>query len=210
MLAHVAHDLAYPQPLAGADEVGRGCIAGPIAAVGVSLDLAGMPGALLSAITDSKRLSAGRRERLALLIRPWCTHYHLAVRDAAFIDAEGIQAANRAVMFEATEGGFATRLVDFVGGITRHHPELTALVRGDQASVHVAAASILAKVWRDAYMDEAHERHPVYGFDRHRGYGAPAHLAALAEHGPCDEHRMSFAPLRTDDPATGRRRPGSA
>jgi ribonuclease HII len=178
---------------AGVDEVGRGPLAGPVVAAAVILPA----GYVLAGLTDSKRLSARRREHLAAVLRDEAEGWALGSASAAEIDALNIHhatllAMRRAVL--ALPEAPAELLVD--GRFTPEGPwRATAVIGGDATVPAISAASIIAKVARDALLAELHDRYPAYGFDRHAGYPTQLHLAALSEHGPCPEHRRSFAPV---------------
>jgi ribonuclease HII len=179
--------------IAGVDEAGRGPLAGPVVAAAVIFP----PGFTDPRIDDSKRLDARRRAALAPVITGAAVGWAVAAASADEIDAINIlQAALRAM-----ERALAALPVppDYVLVDGSSLPALAvpgeALVGGDGRVACIAAASILAKVHRDRVMAEHHERWPAYGFDRHKGYATAAHLAALAEHGPCPIHRRSFAPV---------------
>lgn len=178
---------------AGVDEVGRGPLAGPVVAAAVILP----EGYVLAGLTDSKRLSARRREQLAAVLRDEAEGWALGSASAAEIDVLNIHhatllAMRRAVL--ALPEPPAELLVD--GRFTPEGPwRATAVIGGDATVPAISAASVIAKVARDALLTELHDRYPAYGFDRHAGYPTPLHLAALAEHGPCPEHRRSFAPV---------------
>lgn len=182
--------------VAGLDEAGRGPLAGPVVAAAVILDPACIPDGL----NDSKALRPARREELFELIMASC-HVGIASASAREIERTDIRAASLAAMCRAlaalpVKADYA--LVDgrdFPSGLSCHG---LALIKGDARSLSIAAASIVAKVVRDRMMIRAALVHPFYGFDTHMGYGAPRHLTAIAEHGPCPLHRMTFRPLRTD------------
>jgi ribonuclease HII len=179
--------------IAGADEVGRGALAGPLVAAAVIL----RPGARIVGINDSKKLSSGERERLAGVIQETALAWAVAEVSQTEIDDLGLQAANVSALFGAVErldpapdyaifDGFK---VD-CGAIPS-----VALIKGDSLSQTVAAASVLAKVYRDRIMLEHHARYPDYGFDVNKGYGTGDHIAAIKKTGPCTLHRRSFYPL---------------
>ena len=188
-----ANGIPAGQRSAGVDEVGRGPLAGPVVAAAVILP----QGYVLAGLTDSKRLSARRREALAAILREEAECWALGSASAAEIDALNIHhatllAMRRAVL--ALPQAPEQLMVD--GRFTPEGPwRATAVVGGDATVPSISAASIIAKVARDALLAELHGRYPAYGFDRHAGYPTPAHLAALSEHGPCPEHRRSFAPV---------------
>jgi len=188
-----ANGIPAGQRSAGVDEVGRGPLAGPVVAAAVILP----QGYVLAGLTDSKRLSARRREALAVILREEAECWALGSASAAEIDALNIHhatllAMRRAVL--ALPQAPEQLMVD--GRFTPEGPwRATAVVGGDATVPSISAASIIAKVARDGLLTELHGRYPAYGFDRHAGYPTPAHLAALSEHGPCPEHRRSFAPV---------------
>ena len=186
--------------VAGVDEAGRGPLAGPVVAAAVLMDRSLLESDLhgvFPGLTDSKQLSAARRAVLFDLIAG-----HGSVRQGIGqatveeIDRINILRATHVAMRRALEalGPCDMALVDGlpVPGLP---VASRALVGGDARSFSIAAASILAKVTRDRLMDDLDRRYPCYGFARHRGYGTAAHLQALRIHGPCPEHRRSFAPV---------------
>ncbi|MBI2422419.1 MAG: ribonuclease HII [Candidatus Hydrogenedentes bacterium] len=177
--------------VAGVDEAGRGPLAGPIVAAAVILSRA-EPG-----LNDSKLLTAAQREHLYARLQSGGHAIGVALIAAEQIDRLGIQQANYQVMAAALAA--LPRVPDFalIDGFSV--PGLVVpqqrVVKGDRRSLSIAAASIIAKVTRDRIMCALDEEYPAYGFRHHQGYGTPAHLAALAAHGPCAEHRHSFAPI---------------
>lgn len=177
----------------GVDEAGRGPLAGAVVAAAVILD----PARPIAGLDDSKKLSAKKREALALLIRERALAWAVAEASVAEIDRLNILQATLLAMQRAV----AALAVPPEGALIDGNrcPQLAcpaeALVGGDARSAPIAAASILAKTARDAEMLALHARHPEYAFDRHKGYPTAQHLAALRRHGPCPEHRRSFAPV---------------
>jgi ribonuclease HII len=186
--------------VAGVDEAGRGPLAGPVVAAAVILPAA----RLIRGLDDSKRLDALQRERLAPRIRERALAWGLGWADAAEIDALNILEATLLAMRRALLAlPIRPRAVQVDGnrapsieGLGCAAPAET-VIGGDGREAAIAAASILAKTWRDRYMAAADGRHPGYGFSVHKGYGTPAHLAALADLGPCPLHRRSFEPVRS-------------
>lgn len=183
--------------VAGIDEVGRGPLAGPVVAAAVILPCRD-PG-WLGDLRDSKQLSAAQRERLAELIRRQAVAYGVGAVSAQRIDAIGIAPAAREAMRRALRRSCVTPdalLLDafYLDGVPQPQE---AIIRGDGRCSAIAAASIVAKVARDAMMDTLEHRFPGYGFSRNRGYATAEHLAALERLGPSPIHRRSFAPLRT-------------
>jgi len=186
------HDL--PLCTAGVDEVGRGPLAGPVVAAAVILD----PRRPIAGLKDSKRLTAARREVLAGLIRDQALGWAIGHASVGEIDTLNILRATHLAMQRAV-AGLAVRpeLVLVDGNVT---PEFDAparaVVGGDALVAAISAASIIAKVDRDALMAQLALRYPGYGLERHKGYPTPAHRQALAELGPSEIHRQSFAPVR--------------
>lgn len=186
--------------IAGLDEVGRGCWAGPVVAAAVVLPLERLrqQPALLDGVDDSKRLSPHRREVLAERIREVAVGLAVGEVSPALVDALGIVRATtlamrRAVVALPQEPDFL--LIDGRLRLDLAIPQ-RALVRGDSSSLSIAAASIVAKVHRDRLMAAWAGRYPGYGFAEHKGYGTRRHQAALERLGPCPLHRGTFAPLR--------------
>ena len=180
-------------PVAGIDEAGRGACAGPLVVAAVVLDPRKLSG--LSGVADSKTLTAAAREEAYTEVMRTALSWHRVIIPAAEIDACGLHVCNIAGMRRALAGlsirpgyvltdGFAVR------GLAV--PAL-AMWKGDEVAACVAAASIVAKVTRDRIMTGLSEQYPAYGFARHKGYSTRSHMRALARHGPCPEHRASFA-----------------
>jgi ribonuclease HII len=186
--------------VAGVDEAGRGALAGPVFAAAVALPLDDPTlGEALREVRDSKLLSSAVRERLLPLITQHAVAFGVGQASAATIDRLGILPATRLAMGEAIGAlspSAAAVLVDGPIRLAAVALPQRPVIRGDQLSLSIAAASILAKVHRDRYMVALHERFPGYGFVRHKGYGTAEHRRALAALGPCPEHRLTFAPLR--------------
>jgi ribonuclease HII len=178
----------------GVDEAGRGPLAGPVFAAAVILD----PAHPIAGLADSKALSARAREALAAKIRSDAIAWRVASASVEEIDALNILQASLLAMRRAVEGLTVAPTAVEVDGLQcpRLEVPVRAIVRGDSTVAGIAAASIIAKVARDAEMVALHRIHPVYGFDRHKGYPTAAHLAALRRHGACAAHRRSFAPVR--------------
>jgi len=176
--------------IAGVDEVGRGALAGPVVAAAVILDLTNIP----AGIEDSKKLTPERRAQLAEEIHRTAYAVSLSAVEARDIDRLNILRATRRAMLQAIAGLQRQPDAVLVDALTL--PGLTipqrAIVHGDSLSVSIAAASIVAKVWRDSLMREYDRQHPGYGFARNAGYGTREHLAALQQLGPSPVHRLSF------------------
>jgi ribonuclease HII len=181
--------------ICGVDEAGRGPLAGPVVAAAVIFDPAKPR---INGLDDSKALSAKRREELYEKIVDRALAFCIASASVEEIDTINILHASMLAMKRAVEGlSVAPTLVKIDGN---RCPTLSiraeAVIGGDALIKQISAASILAKVTRDRMLVELHETFPVYGFDAHSGYGTPQHLRALREHGPCEHHRRSFAPVR--------------
>jgi ribonuclease HII len=180
--------------VAGVDEAGRGPLAGPVAAAAVILD----PDRPIHGLKDSKQLSAEQREALAVEIRAKAVAWAVAWADHEEIDRINILQASLLAMTRAVDAlGVEPDEVQVDGnrGPVVRQP-VTAIVKGDSKVQAISAASILAKVERDAVMLRMHTLYPQYGFDEHKGYPTQAHLEALARHGACAIHRRTFAPVR--------------
>ena len=181
--------------VAGVDEVGRGPLAGPVVACAVIFDSAQPK---IRGLTDSKLLTPARREELAAKIRKRALCWAVGRASHEEIDQLNILHAAMLAM-ERAIGGLSVRpsrvLVDGNRLPLRLPCPAEAIVGGDLSVREISAASILAKVIRDAEMCALHERYPHWGFATHKGYSTPEHLAALVEHGPCEIHRRSFAPV---------------
>ena len=180
--------------IAGVDEVGRGPLAGPVVAAAVILD----PARPVIGLRDSKLLTAARRELLAAEVREQSLAWAIGCCTPEEIDTINILQASLLAMRRAVEAlAVVPQLVRVDGN---RCPELRipseAIIGGDDSVPCISAASIIAKVFRDAEMCRLHDEFPEYGFARHKGYGTPEHLAALEAHGACRIHRRSFAPVR--------------
>ena len=182
--------------VAGIDEAGRGPLAGPVSAAAVVLpddfELAGL--------NDSKKLTAKRRDELfEVLTNRDDIVWAVVVVDAQEIDRVNILRASHLAMaraYSALDPAADAALIDGLPVPAKDFswPQM-ALVKGDSRSLSIAAASIIAKVWRDRMMIEFDREYPQYGFQSHKGYGTKQHLAALQSHGPCPIHRQSFRPV---------------
>ena len=186
--------------IAGLDEAGRGALAGPVtaAAVILPLDQTGLMNSLHE-VNDSKQLTASKREQLYARITQRALAYGIGWAAAPTIDEIGVIPATKQAMKTAVAQLVPPAEYLLIDGRIRLQtlplPQ-QSIIRGDSQSLSVAAASILAKVSRDRYMIQLDAQQPRYGFARHKGYGVPFHLAALAQHGPCPHHRHSFSPIR--------------
>lgn len=180
--------------ICGVDEAGRGPLAGPVYAAAVILD----PARPIVGLADSKKLSARKRERLALEIRAKALAWAIAQASVEEIDSLNILQATLLAMKRAVSALAIPPIEVLIDG--NRCPVLSlptrAIIGGDATVPEISAASILAKTARDAEMLRLHEQFPQYSFDRHFGYGTAIHLAALREHGPATCHRRTFAPVR--------------
>ena len=183
--------------VAGADEAGRGCLAGPLVTAAVCFDYEGWGDAdfaALERLTDSKRLTDVAREELYGEVLRRARRVVVVARSSAAIDERGLHVCNLEALAEALDGAGELACVALVDGFAlpgceRPHE---AVVGGDLRSAAVAAASVIAKVTRDRVMRRLHERYPQYGFDRHVGYATAYHQEMITVHGVCPLHRLSF------------------
>mgnify|MGYP002147014551 FL=1 len=182
-----------PGLVAGVDEAGRGPLAGPVVAAAVILD----DQRPIAGLADSKKLSPARREALFDEIRAHALCFSIAEASVEEIDRLNILQATLLAMRRAVQGLRLKPVMVLVDG--NRLPVLDvpaeAIVKGDARVQAISAASILAKVHRDRWCAQLHERYPQYGFAGHKGYGTAAHMAALRAHGACPEHRRTFAPV---------------
>jgi ribonuclease HII len=177
------------QFVCGMDEVGRGPLAGPVVAAAVILPV----GEIIEGVNDSKILTASKRKRLNDIIWEKAVAVGLGAASPNAIDRIGILPATHLAFHRAIQHLAVTPehlLVD--GYPIPYEGEQTALIKGDRRSQTIAAASIVAKVFRDRLMVALDLRYPIYGFARHKGYGTARHLEALRQYGPCSIHRHSF------------------
>ena len=192
------------ETIAGIDEAGRGPLAGPVVAAVVVLDR----GQVIAGGRDSKELTPAQRATAAVRIRAESLEWALGEASREEIDQLNILEATLLAMRRAfagltrppvrveVDGNRAPRLPGYAGVIE-------TVVGGDRLRPAIAAASVLAKVHRDAVMERLHVLYPGYGFDRHKGYPTAMHRSALVTLGPCPAHRLSFGPVRTAVPLTG-------
>ena len=181
--------------VAGVDEAGRGPLAGPVAVAAVILD----PARPIAGLDDSKKLSEARREALYPQIVECALAWRIEFVEADEIDRLNILQATLVGMRRAVMALQPAAVFARIDGnkVPKDMPcPAEALIGGDAIEPAIMAASILAKVARDRHMCGLHAQWPQYRFDLHKGYPTPMHLAALAEHGPCPQHRRSFAPVR--------------
>jgi ribonuclease HII len=184
---------AVPGLVAGVDEVGRGPLAGPVVAAAVILDEL-QP---IKGLRDSKALGPVTRTRLAAEIRAKALCVCVGQASVEEIDRLNILQATLLAMRRAVEGLrlVPTRVLVDGNRLPTLRVPAEAIVKGDATVAAIAAASIVAKVHRDELLTQLHASHPLYGFAEHKGYATPEHLAALREHGACEAHRRSFAPV---------------
>jgi ribonuclease HII len=184
--------------VAGADEAGRGSLAGPLVVAGVLFDYAALHGRRtrpLALLNDSKQVTPETREVLFQAVLDAATHVSVRVIPACDIDRHGLHRSNlwglRAVLRDLAPRAEVCLVDGFrLGPLAPAH---SAVVDGDTRSAAIAAASIVAKVTRDRIMHRLAALYPRYGFSRHVGYITPVHSAAVRAHGPCDQHRLSYA-----------------
>jgi ribonuclease HII len=178
--------------IAGVDEVGRGALFGPVVAAAVILPL----DCRIRGLRDSKQLEREDRERLAKIVETRAICFAIEEVDAATIDRVNIYQASKLAML-----GAVVRLMPAADHLLIDAMRLdlpcaqTSIIYGDSLSISIAAASVIAKVYRDRRMCEYHEQWPQYGLHSHKGYSTPEHKRALAEHGPTPLHRFSFRPV---------------
>ena len=187
--------------VAGVDEAGCGPLAGPVVAGAVLLE-PGAARAWWSDLRDSKMLDAAQRERLSALIRDDCA-YGVGVATHEFIDEFGLTAARKHAMRQAIEALPLRPDLTLIDAVPMREYRHRAIIHGDALCASIAAASIVAKVARDAMMTAFHPAYPHYRFDENKGYATPEHKRALGEHGPCEIHRRLFAPVRAAMQALG-------
>ena len=179
--------------VAGVDEVGRGSLFGPVVAAAVILP----EKTRIRGVRDSKQLLPEERERLDGIIRSRAIAVAIGFADAATVDAINIRRASHVAMLSAIAQLLPQPDFLLIDAERLDTPCLQqAIIYGDSISISIAAASIVAKVYRDAWMCRYHEEYPQYGLASHKGYGTEEHLRALAEHGPCALHRMTYEPVR--------------
>lgn len=177
--------------VAGVDEVGRGCLAGSVVAAACILDLS-KP--LPRGLNDSKKLTAARREEIAEELRDCIVAFSVGESDPEEIDRINILQATKKAMCDAIHKLQPAADYLLIDALTLKGFSIPqrGIIKGDSISVSIAAASILAKTYRDGVMRELDETYPQYGFAKHVGYGTAEHLEAIRKHGPCPLHRKTF------------------
>ncbi len=199
--------------IAGVDEVGRGPLAGPFVAAAVILDLEKLLSAeftfndvphqnfgLYKLINDSKKVTEKNREILSKFIIENAVSYSIIEIPVTQLDEWGISKTTQEAFYQAVTNLKVKPQHVLVDGFEIKkitHDNQSFMAKGDSKSMTIAAASIIAKVYRDRKMCELHDKYPEYGFDKHKGYGTKAHMDAIKAHGICEIHRKSFEPIRS-------------
>ncbi len=186
--------------VAGCDEAGRGALLGPLYAAAVILD----PVRPIPGLDDSKKLSPQERASLAAEIHKYAIAFQVVALEAAEVDALNVYEASRQAMIRALCALRPAPDYVLTDAMPLHRPSdaqefsipYRPVIHGDALSISIAAASILAKVARDARLEELHLVYPEYQLKKNKGYGTREHLEALARHGPCPEHRQTFEPVK--------------
>lgn len=180
--------------IAGVDEVGRGPLAGPVVVASVILPL----NLRIKGINDSKKLSLKKRNELYKIILNEALAVNVSFIDERVIDEINIYEATKKGMLEAISGLKIKPEHVLIDAMPLRELAIahTSIIHGDALSASIGAASIIAKVTRDEYMDKMDIKYPNYGFKHHKGYCTKEHLEALEKYGPCEIHRKSFAPVK--------------
>ncbi|WLR44261.1 ribonuclease HII [Bacillus carboniphilus] len=180
--------------IAGIDEVGRGPLAGPVVAAAVILPV----DFYLPGLTDSKKLSHQKREEFYSIIKEEAISCSVGIVSAKEIDAWNIYEATKKAMIKAINGLEKSPEHLLIDAMKIDVPiKQTSIIKGDQKSISIAASSVIAKVTRDNYMKDLGSKYPNYFFEKHMGYGTKEHLVALEKYGYIEEHRQSFAPVKS-------------
>ncbi|MBK9153853.1 MAG: ribonuclease HII [Chloracidobacterium sp.] len=185
--------------IAGVDEVGRGCLAGPVVAAACVLDRS-RP--VPNGLNDSKKLTEKQRGKIAAELRATALAYSVGVIEADEIDRINILEATKLAMIKAIEALNPAADHILIDALQLKHLRIPqkAIIKGDSISYSIAAASVLAKTYRDDLMKRYDEEFPGYGFAGHKGYGSASHLEAIAKHGPCSIHRKTFRGVLPSNP----------
>ncbi len=180
--------------VAGIDEAGRGPLAGPVVAAAVILG----PNSAIQGLNDSKLLTPNQREKLFTEINAEALAINFSIVTAETIDRINILQATKLAMTQAVLGLEPQPELLLIDGPINLQIEIPQIpiIKGDQLSLSIAAASVIAKVTRDRIMEELHNRFPQYRFDRNKGYGTKEHVSAIRKHGPCVEHRKYFGAVK--------------
>ncbi len=190
----------FPQIVAGVDEVGRGALFGPVVAAAVILPQTAFSQLIAEKINDSKKLSANRRSKLAGKICEIALDWKIGCASPAEIDQINILQASLLAMKRAIIQLEIQPEICLIDGnqMVKDLPQQQQknVVKGDSKSLQIAAASIVAKVWRDDIMIQMASKYPMYDLDKNKGYGSKNHLIALNQHGPSPWHRYSFSPCQ--------------
>jgi ribonuclease HII len=187
--------------IAGLDEAGRGCLAGPVVAAAVILPLKEMQEEMLArfvGIRDSKQLTTQTRERLYDVVMQHAVSVGVGIGSVEIIDERNILKATKYAMCSALAQLSPPAQALLLDALTLPNIVVPqrAIIKGDANCLSIAAASIIAKVTRDRLMLQMHKEYPHYGFDQHKGYGTEAHRVALQQHGVTPQHRRTFSPVR--------------
>ena len=186
--------------IAGVDEVGRGCLFGSVVAAVVVIPLCKLKQLNRMGITDSKKLTAKKREKLVPQIKEFVTDWQIAEVESQTIDRINILQASLQAMQQAITSLSVVPDLCLIDGNklvpNLSYPQIT-VVKGDLRSSIIGAASILAKVWRDQQMIAYHQQYPMYDLNNNKGYGTKKHLDAIAKHGITPQHRLSFTPCKS-------------
>jgi|UPI0003800174 ribonuclease HII len=193
--------LDIPGLIAGVDEVGRGCLFGPVVAAAAVLSKNALPILVASKIKDSKKLSVAKRCKLAQQIRALAVDWRIGFASVAEIDRINISQATLLAMKRAVSKLKVQPAVCLIDG-NQLIPDLRLpqqnIIKGDERSLHIAAASILAKVWRDELLIRLASKYPRYDLEHNKGYGSQKHLLALQKYGSSPLHRQSFRPCQVN------------
>ncbi|MDR0953662.1 MAG: ribonuclease HII [Elusimicrobiota bacterium] len=186
--------------LIGIDEAGRGPLAGPVVAAACFIPPFLYNNETLAQINDSKKLTPKKRQKLYEELKNLPIIYGVGFASSQEIDKINILQATFLAMRRALAKFKGQNILALVDG-NHKIPSLScpqeAIIGGDAKSLSIAAASVIAKVSRDNFMQTLHQQYPLYGFSGHKGYGAKTHIDAIKEHGPCPQHRKSFEPIRS-------------
>ena len=194
-LAHWNQGVQY---LAGIDEAGRGSLAGPVSAAAVILPMDSDLTTELNGVRDSKQMTPRQRESWARVLKAIALTWFVGFASHEEIDQLGIVPATKLAALRAIAGLSISPQHLLIDALLLPDSDIpqTSLIKGDARSLSIAAASVLAKVTRDKYLQAQANEYPIYGFYTNKGYGTAAHRKALTKWGPCPIHRRSFAPLR--------------